>query len=78
MVKDKSPMASTTPVDNTPSLVDLISGPSITTTKLCGNIFLQSSAAITTFLISKDKLHYVEDVSPKEVDLVNKRRCTSS
>lgn len=69
MVKDKSPMASTTPVDNTPSLVDLMSGPSITTTKLYGNIFLQSSAAITTFLISKDKLHYVEDVSPKEVDL---------
>lgn len=62
-------MASTTPIDNTPILVDLISGSFVTTTNLCGSSnFLQWSAAITTFLISKDRLHYIEDVPPKEVD----------
>lgn len=52
------------------AIIDLINGSSITKTKLDGKSFLQWSAQIKTFIISKDKLKYIEeeqsDVSSSE------------
>lgn len=46
---------------NTLSIADLFGGTSITTTRLDGKNFLQWSAAVKTYLISKEKLKYIEE-----------------
>lgn len=52
------------------SIIDLINGSSIARTKLNGKNFLQWLSRIKTFIISKDKLKYIEeeqsDVSSSE------------
>lgn len=57
MAKDKVPTLPTKP--ELPTLVDLLSGSSITSTKLNDPNFVHWSATIKTFLQSKDKLHYI-------------------
>lgn len=55
--------------DHASTMADLIGGSSITTTKLNGSPnVIWWSASITNFLISKDKLHYIEEKPPKQPD----------
>lgn len=46
--------------------IDLLNATSITTTKLYGKNYLQWSSAVKTFLISKEKLKYIEQDMPEE------------
>lgn len=59
MAKGKA--VSSSPDSSSVSIADLLSRTSITTTMLDGNIFLQYSAAMRTFLVSKEKLKYIEE-----------------
>lgn len=51
-----------------PNLSDLLAGSSIISTKLNGPNFLHWFAAINTFLVSRDKVLYIEQIPPSVTD----------
>lgn len=51
-----------------PTLFDFLTSSSIITTKLNGPNFLQWSTANKTYVLSRDKLHYIEEDTEEERD----------